>query len=110
LADRQGSRRGLKFALPRPKRQRWRERLMELGLGLENRLDDAIGLLSGGQRQAVSLLMVSLAPSQILLLDEHTAALNPVAATKVLELTETLVERENRMDWCDRPTTVNPWA
>jgi putative tryptophan/tyrosine transport system ATP-binding protein len=97
----------------RPKRQRWRERRerrVEMGLGLENRLDDAIGLRSGGQRQAVSLLMASLAPSQILLLDEHTAALNPVAATKVLELTETLVEWENRMDWCDRPTTVNPWA
>jgi putative tryptophan/tyrosine transport system ATP-binding protein len=96
LADRRGSRRGLRFALPRPKRQRWRERLMELGLGLENRLDDAIGLLSGGQRQAVSLLMASLAPSQILLLDEHTAALDPAAAAKVLELTTTLVQRENR--------------
>jgi putative tryptophan/tyrosine transport system ATP-binding protein len=96
LADRRGSRRGLKFALPRPKRQQWRERLVELELGLENRLDDAIGLLSGGQRQAVSLLMASLAPSQILLLDEHTAALDPAAAAKVLELTTTLVQRENR--------------
>jgi putative tryptophan/tyrosine transport system ATP-binding protein len=96
LADRRGSNRGLKFALPRQKRQQWRERLVELGLGLENRLDDAIGLLSGGQRQAVSLLMASLAPSQILLLDEHTAALDPAAAAKVLELTTTLVQRENR--------------
>ncbi len=96
LADRRGSNRGLKFALPRQKRQHWRQRLVELGLGLENRLDDAIGLLSGGQRQAVSLLMASLAPSQILLLDEHTAALDPAAATKVLELTQTLVQRENR--------------
>jgi putative tryptophan/tyrosine transport system ATP-binding protein len=96
LADRRGSPRGLKFALPRQKRQRWRERLVELSLGLENRLDDAIGLLSGGQRQAVSLLMASLAPSQILLLDEHTAALDPAAAAKVLELTTTLVQRENR--------------
>jgi putative tryptophan/tyrosine transport system ATP-binding protein len=95
LADRRGRRRGLGFALPRQKRQRWREALFSLGLGLEDRLDDAIGLLSGGQRQAVSLLMTSLAKSEILLLDEHTAALDPAAASQVLALTKTLVQQEH---------------
>lgn len=62
-------------------RELYRERLAILGLGLENRLTDRIGLLSGGQRQAVSLLMAALQPSRILLLDEHTAALDPVQPT-----------------------------
>jgi putative ABC transport system ATP-binding protein len=68
-------------------REAFRERLASLGLGLENRLTDRIGLLSGGQRQAVSLLMATLQPSRILLLDEHTAALDPRTAQFVLDLT-----------------------
>src|SRR3546814_15761854 len=68
-------------------RDEFRERLATLGLGLENRLTDRIGLLSGGQRQAVSLLMAALRPSRILLLDEHTAALDPRTAQFVLDLT-----------------------
>jgi putative tryptophan/tyrosine transport system ATP-binding protein len=91
LAQKRGAKRGLKLALGRGLRQEWRSRLAELNLGLENRLEDAIGLLSGGQRQAVSLLMASLAPSAILLLDEHTAALDPQAAQRVLALTEQIV-------------------
>ena len=67
-----------------------------LKLGLENRLTDRIGLLSGGQRQAVSLLMASLQPSKILLLDEHTAALDPKTAAFVLELTDQIIE-ENQL-------------
>ena len=73
-------------------RELFREKLAILKLGLENRLADRIGLLSGGQRQAVSLLMASLKPSRILLLDEHTAALDPKTAAFVLELTARIVE------------------
>ena len=69
----------------------FRERLATLGLGLEDRLTDRIGLLSGGQRQAVSLLMAALQPSRLLLLDEHTAALDPRTAAFVLELTVRIV-------------------
>ncbi|MFY0080144.1 ATP-binding cassette domain-containing protein, partial [Acinetobacter baumannii] len=72
-------------------RELFREKLAILNLGLENRLTDRIGLLSGGQRQAVSLLMASLQPSRILLLDEHTAALDPKTAAFVLELTAKIV-------------------
>jgi ABC-type uncharacterized transport system ATPase component len=77
-------------------REGFRERLATLGLGLENRLTDRIGLLSGGQRQAVSLLMAALQPSRILLLDEHTAALDPRTADFVLQLTERIVA-ENKL-------------
>ena len=79
------------LAQPRPARAVPREARI-LKLGLENRLADRIGLLSGGQRQAVSLLMASLQPSRILLLDEHTAALDPKTAAFVLELTARIVE------------------
>lgn len=92
LAYGRGLRRGLSVAVKRPMRDEFRERLSTLGLGLENRLTDRIGLLSGGQRQAVSLLMASLRPSRILLLDEHTAALDPRTAQFVLELTTRIVE------------------
>ena len=80
LAQQRGTRRGLRSAVKSAERAMFRERLATLGLGLENRLTDRIGLLSGGQRQAVSLLMASLQPSRILLLDEHTAALDPRTA------------------------------
>ncbi|HEX2526981.1 MAG TPA: ABC transporter ATP-binding protein [Geminicoccus sp.] len=88
-----GSVRGLNGALTAARRQQFRESLAELGLGLENRLTDPVGLLSGGQRQAVSLLMAALAPMKILLLDEHTAALDPRTAELVLGLTEKIVQR-----------------
>ena len=91
LAWQRGERRGLKGALNTRLRAEFRERLATLKLGLENRLSDRMGLLSGGQRQAVSLLMASLKPSQILLLDEHTAALDPKTAAFVLELTDKIV-------------------
>lgn len=92
LAYGRGSRRGLGIAVKSAMRDEFRGRLATLGLGLENRLTDRIGLLSGGQRQAVSLLMATLQPSRILLLDEHTAALDPRTAKFVLELTTRIVE------------------
>jgi len=92
LAFKRGERRGFGFSITRGLREQFREKLAILKLGLENRLADRIGLLSGGQRQAVSLLMASLKPSRILLLDEHTAALDPKTAAFVLELTARIVE------------------
>ncbi len=92
LAMRRGRSRGLYFALTRRVRLRLRAALADLGLGLENRLQDQMGLLSGGQRQAISLLMATLSSQrQVLLLDEHTAALDPKIAQDVLNLTERLV-------------------
>lgn len=91
LAMRRGGSRGLTSAVKKMYRERFRASLETLGLGLENRLTDRIGLLSGGQRQAVSLLMATLQPSRILLLDEHTAALDPRTASFVLDLTRTIV-------------------
>lgn len=72
-------------------RAEFRDRLATLGLGLENRMDQPVGLLSGGQRQALTLLMATLVTPQLLLLDEHTAALDPATAEKVLQLTKTIV-------------------
>ena len=92
LAQRRGSFRRLSRAVQTEMRDLFRERLAMLGLGLENRLSDRIGLLSGGQRQAISLLMAALQPSRILLLDEHTAALDPRTADFVLQLTCRIVE------------------
>ncbi|HSD35065.1 MAG TPA: ABC transporter ATP-binding protein [Alphaproteobacteria bacterium] len=91
LAFGRGRRRGLSLAIDRTARARFMERLEPLGLGLERRLSDRIGLLSGGQRQVVSLIMATLAPMRILLLDEHTAALDPRIAAFVLDLTRKLV-------------------
>lgn len=82
---------GLRPALSRSVRSQFRERLADLSLGLENRLGDRMGLLSGGQRQAASLVMATLAPTQVLLLDEHTAALDPKTANDILSLTRKLV-------------------
>ncbi len=92
LADARGQRRGLGRAVRRERREEYREQLRLLDLGLEDRLEDPIGLLSGGQRQSVSLLMAALRPSRILLLDEHTAALDPRTADYVLALTRKLVK------------------
>ena len=91
LASSRGARRGLSTAAKASMRDEFRSRLETLGLGLEDRLTDRIGLLSGGQRQAVSLLMAAIQPSRILLLDEHTAALDPRTADFVLALTERIV-------------------
>ncbi len=92
LAAARGSARGLSLAIDAKRRDDFRARLRRLGLGLENRLGDRMGLLSGGQRQAVSLLMATLRPMKILLLDEHTAALDPKTAEFVLDLTQQIVE------------------
>ena len=94
LAAARGRRRGLGRALHDRLRQELRARLARLGLGLEKRLTDRMGLLSGGQRQAVSLLMATLAPMRILLLDEHTAALDPKTAELLLALTREIVAEQ----------------
>ena len=94
LAVRRGQRRGLTSAVKRHYRDQFRAALTKLNLGLENRLGDKMGLLSGGQRQAVSLLMASLTPSSILLLDEHTAALDPKTAAFVLQLTQDIIAEQ----------------
>lgn len=94
LAYQRGQKRGLCFALNRKRREFFKEKLALLGLGLENRLNDQMGRLSGGQRQAVNLLMASLQPSSILLLDEHTAALDPKTTDFVLELTDKIVREQ----------------
>ncbi|MCW8915610.1 MAG: ABC transporter ATP-binding protein [Magnetovibrio sp.] len=92
LANVRGKRRGLGAAVDGDIRSTFREHVSRLNLGLENRLGDRMDLLSGGQRQAVSLLMAALQPMKILLLDEHTAALDPKTAAFVLELTREIVE------------------
>ncbi|WP_426398994.1 ABC transporter ATP-binding protein [Ralstonia sp. R-29] len=92
LAARRGQRRGLKLALGRSSRHRYAEILEPIGLGLEARLKTNVCLLSGGQRQAASLLMASMSGSRLLLLDEHTAALDPRTAELVLSLTRKIVD------------------
>jgi putative ABC transport system ATP-binding protein len=94
LAAARGARRGLRTAVDHRRRDDFRARLRQLGLGLEARLTDRMGLLSGGQRQAISLLMATLRPMKILLLDEHTAALDPKTAEFVLDLTRRIVEEQ----------------
>ena len=96
LALRRGQKRGLKWRISRAEREMYAEKLSTLGLGLESRMTAKVGLLSGGQRQALTLLMATLKAPQLLLLDEHTAALDPATAAKVLDLTEKLVT-ENRL-------------
>jgi putative ABC transport system ATP-binding protein len=91
LAARRGERRGLTSALGSKRRDHFRDRIAELNLGLENRMKDRMDLLSGGQRQAVSLVMATLAGSEVLLLDEHTAALDPGMAEFIMNLTQKIV-------------------
>ena len=91
LAARRGRRRGLSWGITRAEREEYRERLSTLSLGLEDRMTSKVGLLSGGQRQALTLLMASLRRPELLLLDEHTAALDPATAAKVLELSDRIV-------------------
>lgn len=95
LALRRGQRRGLRWGITARERGMYREMLADLGLGLENRLTSKVGLLSGGQRQALTLLMATLKKPKLLLLDEHTAALDPKTAATVLETTEKIVRRDS---------------
>jgi putative ABC transport system ATP-binding protein len=94
LAARRGKKRTLRWAITKKERERYKEALASLGLGLEDRLTAKVGLLSGGQRQSVALLMATINSPQLLLLDEHTAALDPKTAAKVLEITEKIVTEE----------------
>ena len=96
LAKRRGKRRGLAWGIRAAERAEYKELLRSLDLGLEERLTVKVGLLSGGQRQAVTLLMASLNRPKLLLLDEHTAALDPRTAEKVLQITERIVT-ENKL-------------
>ena len=96
LAARRGKRRTLRPGIVRSERENYRKLLETLGLGLETRLSAKVGTLSGGQRQALTLLMATLQKPQLLLLDEHTAALDPRTAAKVMELTERIV-KENHL-------------
>ena len=95
LALRRGKPRGLKWGITAAERDRYRESLKSLGLGLEDRMSSKVGLLSGGQRQALTLLMATLQTPKLLLLDEHTAALDPKTAAKVLEITQRIVEEQH---------------
>ena len=95
LAMRRGESRTLRKGIKEKERQQYREMLATLGLGLEDRMTSKVGLLSGGQRQALTLLMATLKKPKLLLLDEHTAALDPKTAAKVLETTDMIVNRDH---------------
>ena len=97
LAARRGARRTLRSGINARERREYKELLKILDLGLEERLTAKVGLLSGGQRQALTLLMATLKKPKLLLLDEHTAALDPKTAKKVLEITEEIVAKDNLM-------------
>ena len=92
IAARRGERRGLGWGITRKERESYKEALRELDLGLEERLNSKVGLLSGGQRQAITLLMASLKKPKLLLLDEHTAALDPKTAAKVLAISDKIIQ------------------
>jgi putative ABC transport system ATP-binding protein len=94
LAARRGESRTLRPGITRAERESYREMLAQLDLGLEDRLTSKVGLLSGGQRQALTLLMATLKKPKLLLLDEHTAALDPKTAAKVLDTTDRIVSRD----------------
>ncbi len=95
LASRRGEKRGLRWGVPKKDVERYRQMLQTLDLGLEDRLTTKVGLLSGGQRQALTLLMATLRKPKLLLLDEHTAALDPKTAAKVLEATQRIVQKDH---------------
>ncbi|MDE7063638.1 MAG: ATP-binding cassette domain-containing protein, partial [Lachnospiraceae bacterium] len=95
LAARRGMHRGLGSGITKKERENYKELLKELELGLEDRLTSKVGLLSGGQRQALTLLMATLQKPKVLLLDEHTAALDPKTAAKVLALSDKIVSEHN---------------
>ena len=97
LAKRRGQKRGLKPGVTKAEKDEYRDLLATLGLGLEDRLTQKVGLLSGGQRQALTLLMATLNKPKLLLLDEHTAALDPRTAQKVLTLSDQIIKEHNLM-------------
>ncbi len=92
LANRRGKRRSLVWGIRKSEREQYRDLLASLDLGLESRLTTQVGLLSGGQRQAITLLMAAMNQPKLLLLDEHTAALDPKTAAKVLQITDRIVQ------------------
>lgn len=95
LAYRRGKKRGLSWGISNKERSLYKEQLKTLGLGLEERMTTKVGLLSNGQRQALTLLMATLKKPKLLLLDEHTAALDPKTAKKVLEITDQIIKEHN---------------
>lgn len=95
IAYRRGEKRRLKWGVTKEERELFREKLKTLDLGLEDRMTSKVGLLSGGQRQAITLLMASLKKPELLLLDEHTAALDPKTAAKVLEISDKIIQENN---------------
>lgn len=95
LAARRGKRRGLSWGITKKERKEYKELLATLDLGLEDRMTSKVGLLSGGQRQALTLLMATLKKPKLLLLDEHTAALDPKTAAKVLELSDQIISEHH---------------
>ena len=99
IAARRGEKRGLSWGITHQERDTYREMLKALDLGLEDRLTSKVGLLSGGQRQAITLLMASIKKPKLLLLDEHTAALDPKTAAKVLEISDKIIAEKSS----DRP-------
>ena len=96
IAARRGEHRGFRWGISKKEREQYKEQLKELNLGLEERLSSKVGLLSGGQRQAITLLMAAMKKPKLLLLDEHTAALDPKTAAKVLEISDKIIE-ENQL-------------
>lgn len=95
IAARRGQLRGLGWGITKKERETYKEALKELDLGLEDRLSSKVGLLSGGQRQAITLLMASMKKPKLLLLDEHTAALDPKTAAKVLEISDKIIQENH---------------
>ena len=95
LADNKGKRYGLSFGVNNARKEYYREQLSPLGLGLEDKLNVKMGSLSGGQRQAVSLLMATMTPIEFLILDEHTAALDPHTAEIIMELTDKIIREKH---------------
>ena len=95
IASRRGERRGLGWGITRKEREEYKRQLKTLDLGLEDRLSSKVGLLSGGQRQAITLLMAAAKKPKLLLLDEHTAALDPKTAAKVLAISDKIIEEHN---------------
>ncbi|MBQ1389757.1 MAG: ABC transporter ATP-binding protein [Clostridia bacterium] len=96
IAARRGKRRGLAWGVTKAEREEYRELLKQFDLGLEDRMTAKVGLLSGGQRQAITLLMATIKKPRVLLLDEHTAALDPKTAARVLELSDKIIS-ENKL-------------
>ena len=94
MANRRGKKRGLSWGITKKEKEMFKEKLQMLDLGLEDRMTSKVGLLSGGQRQAMALLMTTMAPIEILILDEHTAALDPKTAELIMELTGKVVKEK----------------